>query len=658
MKEKGVSRVTMYTFIRKKFHTGVMPTVILFLIFGLITLGLFFKNNEEWNQSFSESVHILKNIKDVRYFVTEGHLWFDEMIAGDVLAGDKDVHMERVWEFFRKAESKIEDSLYTEKRGTSPDIKVISALSSLKNNIIELKEIMQERWKEADEAGPGSPREKVFDNLFAGTLNEINVIDKTVEGHIELNLLEQKSKYFNFLLIWLSVIISVSLILILLNKKRLAAEQKLLSANDELGMLNERLVSTNDKLETANQELATTNEEMEATNEELIGTNEEMEAMNEELVTSRDELVLEKNRVDAILDSIGDVISIQDTEYNIVYINKVCKDHFGQDIVGRKCYNIYEKRDQVCDGCPVEESFETGTLARATRIGIDKDGNEISFDITASPIKNEKGEVVNVIELAKDVTKKVSEAKEREMLINKLEHANKELDDFAHTVSHDLKAPLRGITSLANWIEKDYEDKFDKDDREKLHLLVNRTKRMHNLINGVLRYSRIGRVTEGSVEINLNDLVQEVLDMISVPDNVDIDIQSGLPTLFCKVTNMRQLFLNLFSNAVKYIDKEIGKVKLKCVSYDGGWQFSISDNGIGIYEKDFEKIFNVFHTVASPEEATSCGVGLSIAKKAIENCGGTIWVESKVGEGSTFHFTVLKVCGKKGEDNEHKNFTG
>jgi len=242
----------------------------------------------------------------------------------------------------------------------------------------------------------------------------------------------------------------------------------------------------------------------------------------------------------------------------------------------------------------------------------------------------------------RDITLRKRAEQRQNKLLEQLEGANNELKDFAYVVSHDLKAPLRGIKTLADWITTDYADKLDEDGKKQLDLLVNRVDRMHNLIDGILQYSRVGRVKEKQVQVNLNELVTEVVDMISSPENITIKVESELPTITCERTRIQQVFQNLLSNAVKYMDKPQGLVKVGCVEEKDFWKFGVTDNGPGIEEKFFGKIFQMFQTLVPRDEFESTGVGLTVVKKIVEMYGGKIWVESKVGEGSTFFFTLPK----------------
>lgn len=227
-------------------------------------------------------------------------------------------------------------------------------------------------------------------------------------------------------------------------------------------------------------------------------------------------------------------------------------------------------------------------------------------------------------------------------LLKKVDNINVELKDFASIVSHDLKAPLRGIKTVASWIMEDCRDKFDAQTNEQMNLLLSRVERMYNLIDGVLQYSKVGRVDEGLVQVDLEKYVPEVINMLVPPKNIEIVIESKLPVILCQETHMMQLFQNLVGNAVKYMDKQQGKIRIGCSEENGFWKFGITDNGPGIEEKHFERIFKMFQVLSVDEESKGTGVGLTVAKKIVELYGGKIWIESKVGEGSTFFFTLPK----------------
>ena len=226
--------------------------------------------------------------------------------------------------------------------------------------------------------------------------------------------------------------------------------------------------------------------------------------------------------------------------------------------------------------------------------------------------------------------------------VRELRRSNKELQDFAYVTAHDLKAPLRGIGTLTDWIASDYADKFDAQGREQLGLLKGRVSRMSELIDSILHYSEIGRITKCREWVDLNKLVPEIIAQLAPPETMEIMIEPGLPELAFEKVRLIQIFQNLIGNAIKYMDKRQGRIRITCTADDQFWTFSVSDNGPGIGEKYFGKIFQMFQTLTRRDELESTGIGLAVVKKIVELHSGTVWVESEVGEGTTFSFTLPK----------------
>ncbi len=229
---------------------------------------------------------------------------------------------------------------------------------------------------------------------------------------------------------------------------------------------------------------------------------------------------------------------------------------------------------------------------------------------------------------------------ERKKIEAELEKINQELQEFAHIVSHDLKAPLRGMDTLITWLADDYADQLDDGGKENLELLSIRSQRMRNLIDGILQYSRAGQASHKTKAVDLNQLLPEVIDMLQPPDHITVTVDENLPTVEFEETRLYQVFQNLLSNAIKYIDKPEGQITLRSRAEDAVWRFSISDNGPGIEAKYFERIFKMFQTLEAKDTYESTGVGLALIKKIVEMYGGTVGVESDLGQGTTFWFTV------------------
>lgn len=232
-----------------------------------------------------------------------------------------------------------------------------------------------------------------------------------------------------------------------------------------------------------------------------------------------------------------------------------------------------------------------------------------------------------------------------------LEKINNELEQFAYIISHDLKAPLRAISSLAMFIEEDLGDLLKDDVKENFTLLKGRVKRMESLINGVLEYSRAGRMDKSAQKVDLNAVVDHIVDILSTNVKLEVKIHNKLPTIYSNVIRIQQVIQNVISNSIKYNDKEVCKIDVSSKAISDFYEITLADNGPGISEKDREKVFGIFQTLQSRDTIESTGVGLSIVKKIIEDTGGKVWFDSNdEKEGAKFVFTWPKGKLKNGEE--------
>ncbi len=220
--------------------------------------------------------------------------------------------------------------------------------------------------------------------------------------------------------------------------------------------------------------------------------------------------------------------------------------------------------------------------------------------------------------------------------INELEKRNVELDKFAYVVSHDLKAPVRGIHNAVKWIEEDMGNELSPLMKKYLSIIPQRTKRMEDLINGLLGYARIREKTKPE-EIDVTKLVSDIVEEI-VPGNFEVKLDN-LPVFYSEQLKLEQVFTNLISNSVKYTSHENGYISISCKELPGFYEFSVKDNGIGIDPEYHEKIFEIFQTLREKNEKESTGIGLAIIKKIIDDQHCIIKINSVLGEGAEFVFT-------------------
>jgi signal transduction histidine kinase len=259
------------------------------------------------------------------------------------------------------------------------------------------------------------------------------------------------------------------------------------------------------------------------------------------------------------------------------------------------------------------------------------------FGYIVKPVK--LGELKAAIEVVLYKAKTESELKN---LNRRLEEANQKLHDFAHVVSHDLKTPLRGIRRLTEWIARDCANILTPDERKHIQQITERVDRMYSLIDKILEYSSVEDKDEDKSMVDLGELVNSVIEMLDSPENVTITIENQLPVYECNETRIAQVFQNLLGNAVKYIDKPEGRIRVGCVEEEFFWKFSVKDNGPGIEKKHFDKVFELFKTLVPPDKGGGTGIGLATVKKIVEMYGGSVWLESELGKGSTFYFSLPK----------------
>ncbi len=230
-------------------------------------------------------------------------------------------------------------------------------------------------------------------------------------------------------------------------------------------------------------------------------------------------------------------------------------------------------------------------------------------------------------------------SREHERLITALERSNRELDQFAYVASHDLKAPLRGIANLSQWLEDDLADRMTPEAREQMAMLRGRVHRLEALIDGILSYSRAGRVQEKAEAVDVGRLLDECVELLSPTPTARVEIVRPMPTVVSERVPLQQVFLNLIGNALKYAQRPDARVRVTAREVPPGWEFAVEDNGPGIASEYQKRIWGIFQTLESRDKVEGTGIGLSVVKKIVESRGGRAWVVSGEGRGATFCFT-------------------
>lgn len=287
---------------------------------------------------------------------------------------------------------------------------------------------------------------------------------------------------------------------------------------------------------------------------------------------------------------------------------------------------------------------------------IRKDDSVIWVEMTVSLVRQANDEPDYFLSVIKDISQRKQAQTQLKLRAQELEQVNAlltettsqlrkrncELDQFAYVASHDLKAPLRAIANLSQWLEDDLSEVLEPENQHHLELLRQRVYRMEALINGLLQYSRIGRVDNEMERVDVNRLLKEIIDELAPPENFTIEVKTPMPTLTTKGIVLRRVFTNLIDNAIAHHNSSHGKIEVSVKDKGEYYEFAVSDNGGGISPLYHDKIFVIFQTLQARDKKESTGVGLSIVKKIIETEGATITVDSDIDKGATFRFTWHK----------------
>lgn len=278
------------------------------------------------------------------------------------------------------------------------------------------------------------------------------------------------------------------------------------------------------------------------------------------------------------------------------------------------------------------------------RIRRASDGASRWFLCRALAARDATGRIVRWFGTCTDIDDQKRAEEERQQLVLALERSNRELDQFAYVTSHDLKAPLRGIANLSQWIEEDLAEKMTPESLQQMALLRGRVHRLESLIDGILSYSRAGRAGAKVETIDVGKLLREVVELLAPPAHARVEIGADMPTVQSDRAPLQQTFLNLVGNALKHAGREDPQVRIEVSDRGAFWEFSVADNGSGIAPEYHERIWGLFQTLKPRDLVEGTGIGLSVVRKIAQSKGGRAWVESAEGSGATFRFTWPKVA--------------
>jgi PAS domain S-box-containing protein len=343
-----------------------------------------------------------------------------------------------------------------------------------------------------------------------------------------------------------------------------------------------------------------------------------------------------------------------DADGRITEFNRAAEEAFGyqrKDVIGKALSETiipHRYRDDHLAG--LKRYLETGeerVIGKRLELpAMRSDGSEFLAEVSITRADIEGAPAFTGV--VRDITELKKAEVEREKLIKALAKSNEELDQFAYVASHDLKAPLRGIANLSLWVEEDLGGSLMGEGKAHMELLRGRVNRMEALIDGILQYSRAGRTRVKPEPVDIGALVHDVIELISPPKRISINVQGGMPTIETERVPMQQVFINLIGNAIKHAGADDPRIDIGCAEKGTFLEFSVADNGRGIAPQYHERVFAIFQTLEARDRVEGTGIGLSVVKKIVEAQGGRVWIESDVDKGATFRFLWPKVA-KVGE---------
>jgi PAS domain S-box-containing protein len=352
---------------------------------------------------------------------------------------------------------------------------------------------------------------------------------------------------------------------------------------------------------------------------------------------------LQKNKYSNIINNMNLGLIEVDNDDNILMVNKSFLEMSGyeeSELIGKKAGEIFLGEKEKLQLFTQNKKREKGISDSYELRVKTKTGIERHWLISGAPNYNLRGEIIGSIGVHLDISDFKLLQSQKEKLLNKIKKSNEELQDYTYAVSHDLKSPLRNINALLSWLKSDNDKILDKTSLEYFNQLDLTIDKMENLINGILHHSSIRESDSDNNDTDIQKLIDELIPSLHIPSNIEVKIIKKLPCVKGDAVKLEQVFLNLINNAVEHMDKPVGFIKIDYIEHPTEYEFSISDNGQGIEEEDFIKIFKMFYSHKA--KSNNCGIGLSMVKKILSIYDSKIDLESKLGQGTTFFFKLKK----------------
>jgi PAS domain S-box-containing protein len=355
-----------------------------------------------------------------------------------------------------------------------------------------------------------------------------------------------------------------------------------------------------------------------------------------------------EGRYRGLLEAAPDAMVVVNQEGEIVLLNAQAENQFGyhrNELLGQKVTNIITEgfaERLIADALRSAEDALGQQIGTGIELsGLRKDGTEFPIELMLSPLQSPEGILVTAA--IRNITARKAAEKHLAKKLEELFRSNQDLEQFAAIASHDLQEPLRMVASYTQLIARRYKGKLDSDADEFIEFAVDGATRMQQLIQDLLAYSRVASRGAELLEVSSETALKQAIRNLdgAIKESGAVVSNDSLPRVLADESQLVQLFQNLVGNAIKYQKDGVPRVHISAVmNGNRKWMFSVKDNGLGIEPKFFERIFGMFQRLHKREEFSGTGIGLAICKKIVERHGGAISVESQLGQGSTFHFSL------------------
>lgn len=378
---------------------------------------------------------------------------------------------------------------------------------------------------------------------------------------------------------------------------------------------------------------------------------------------------IQKNekRISALFEAATEGIIISDINGKIVMINEKTEELFGysREELIEKGIEVLVPDRYASQHKDFRQQYYSDPKPRPMGQGCDlyglkKNGDEFPVEISLNYFETDEGKffisyVIDITQRKKAENQLLKAHKELKQKAIELKQSNEELEQFAYVASHDLQEPLRMVASYTQLLARRYKDQLDKDANDFIDYAVDGAERMQQLLNDLLQFSRVGTRAKPFEPVDIEEIVDQALQNLErfIEENeAEIIIDSDLPRLSADETQLIQLFQNLVHNAIKFRGDARPQVRISAEEQENLWQFSVTDNGVGIPEQYQERIFVIFQRLHNRNRYKGSGIGLAICKKIVERHDGNIWTKSTPGLGTTFYFTIAKGLESKEKDLE------